>query len=104
MQREKSLAHCAAAGYARLAFGSVKDAVGLLYKSNPTDEELEDADLFLVSEIKRPRDGSMEIKFFDRLKALEKLGLKKDCDSGALQIYDAINRSAETVGSLSDGD
>lgn len=46
----------------------------------------------------------MEIKFFDRLKALEKLELKKDGDSGALKIYDAIDRSAETVGSLSDGD
>ena len=30
-------------------------------------------DLYSVSEIKRPKDGSMEIKFFDPLKALEKL-------------------------------
>ena len=72
--REKSLANMAAAGYQRLAFGSICDAISLLYKSDPSKEDLEGMDLFLVSEIKRPKDGSMEIKFFDRLKALEKLG------------------------------
>lgn len=61
----------AAAGYQRLAFGSICDAISLLYKSDPSKEDLEGMDLFLVSEIKRPKDGSMEIKFFDRLKALE---------------------------------
>ena len=30
-------------------------------------------DLFHISEIKRQKDGAIEIKFFDRLKALEKL-------------------------------
>ncbi len=99
-QREKSLANLAAAGYRKLAFGSICDAVSLLYKNNPEKEELENADLFMVSEIKRPKDGAMEIKFFDRLKALERLGCKKDGDSGTKQLFDAIDRSAGAVGNF----
>lgn len=89
--REKSLANMAAAGYQRLAFGSICDAISLLYKSDPSKEDLEGMDLFLVSEIKRPKDGSMEIKFFDRLKALEKLGAGGEHETGAKQLFDAIS-------------
>lgn len=99
-QREKSLENVATAGYQRLAFGSIGDAVSLLYKTEPSDDELGKMDLFLVSEIKKPKDGSMEIKFFDRLKALEKLSVKKEVHSGAKQLFDAINRSAEAVDML----
>lgn len=63
----------ALSGYRRLAFGKVSDAVKLLFAENVTDEELCRGDLFNVAEIKKPKDGAMEIKFFDRLKALEKL-------------------------------
>ena len=37
------------------------------------EPEIEKLDLFNVSEIKRPKGGGLEIKFFDRLKALERL-------------------------------
>ena len=60
------------AGYRKLAFGSGADALRLLFGSVPPDE-LDQLDLFNVSEIKRPKDGALEIKFFDRLKALEHL-------------------------------
>ena len=64
----------AAAGLKRLAFSSVSDALRLLYAEDPlTPAELERLDLFMVSEIKRPKGGGLEIKFFDRIKALEKL-------------------------------
>ena len=53
----------ATAGYYRLAFGNIADAVSLLFEENPTRERLGEMDLFLVSEIKRPKDGTMEIKF-----------------------------------------
>lgn len=96
-QREKSLENVATSGYQRLAFGSIGDAVSLLYKNEPSPNELAKMDLFLVSEIKKPKDGSMEIKFFDRLKALEKLSVKKEVHSGAKQLFDAISRSAEAV-------
>lgn len=61
-------------GYRRLAFGSVADALSLLWMEEvPSQETLECMDLFVVSDIKRPKAGGLEIKFFDRLRALEKL-------------------------------
>ncbi len=60
-------------GYERLAFGSVRDAVELLFAGDTALEQEKEPDLFNVAEIKRPKEGAMEIKFFDRFKALEKL-------------------------------
>ena len=82
---------------------SVSDAISLLYKSDPSKEDLEGMDLFLVSEIKRPKDGSMEIKFFDRLKALEKLGAGGEHETGAKQLFDAISNSARAVNDKENG-
>lgn len=96
-QREKSLANMASVGYQRLAFGNICDAVSLLYMENPAKKDLDDMDLFLVSEIRRPKDGSMEIKFFDRLKALEKLENKGDNSGGITDLFNAINKGAEAV-------
>ncbi|MDR3344748.1 MAG: terminase small subunit [Oscillospiraceae bacterium] len=73
------------AGFRRLAFGSVTDAVRLLLAQEvPATEELERMDLFNVSEIKRPKGGGLEIKFFDRLKALELLAAHSAEEDGAL--------------------
>ena len=72
-EKKKNLAYKAYIGYERLAFGSVADAIKLLYLEKPEKLNLEKMDLFNISEIKRPKDGAMEIKFFDRLRALEKL-------------------------------
>lgn len=61
-------------GLRRLAFGSAADALKLmLCEETMTSEEIEKLDLFNVSDIKRPKGGGLEIKFFDRLKALERL-------------------------------
>lgn len=98
-QREKLIANMAFSGYARLAFGSIADAVSLLYMDKPTKAELENMDLFLVSEIKHPKEGAMEIKFFDRLKALEKLEGRVCEDDGVKNLFDAISTSAKAVGS-----
>ena len=74
------------AGITRLAFGSVTDAVRLLLNDEPPGpEELERMDLFNISEMKRPKNGGLEIKFFDRLKALELLAAHS-CDEN-----DALN-------------
>lgn len=69
--RTSSLSEIATVGYRRLAFGKISDAVSLLYMENPSREQLEHMDLFLVSEIKRPKDGSMEIKFLTGSKHLK---------------------------------
>lgn len=86
-------------GYQKLAFGNIDDAVSLLYMENPSRAELSKMDLFLVSEIKRPKDGSMEIKFFDRLKALEKLESRQEEDNSVQNLFDAIEQGAKAVGS-----
>ena len=82
-------------GYQRLAFGSAADAASLLFEENPSRETLGKMDLFLVSEIRRPKDGAMEIKFFDRARALEKLASLSMERESSSSLYDAIGRVAE---------
>lgn len=62
------------AGLRRIAFASSADAVRLLLADGTDKQETDGLDLFNVSEIKRTKGGAVEIKFFDRIKALEKLG------------------------------
>ncbi len=92
--KRQTTASLACTGYTRLAFGSIADAVSLLYMENPTRTQLEKMDLFSVAEIKRPKDGSMEIKFFDRFKALEKLCEDTSQENGASPVYEAIRAGA----------
>ena len=82
-------------GYQRLAFGSAADASSLLFEENPSREALGKMDLFLVSEIRRPKDGAMEIKFFDRARALEKLASLSMERESSSSLYDAIGSVAE---------
>lgn len=90
-----------AAGYRQLAFGSVADVLKLVYsEENPEGIAFEKLDMFNVSEIKRPKGGGIEIKFFDRLKALEHLeaisnGAKEE--SSALPFYSALEKSADAL-------
>jgi hypothetical protein len=82
------------AGFRRLAFGSSADAVKLLFSDNLTDEQIESLDLFNVSDIKKPKGGGIEIKFFDRLKALEMLSaVSNEKSDGALPFYKALEKS-----------
>mgnify|MGYP003287549112 CR=1 FL=1 len=85
------------AGLQRLAFGSITDAVKLILSSGDNiSPDIDSLDLFNVSEIKFTSGKGMEIKFFDRLKALEKLSeLSSDKDDdGMLSFYQAIEKSA----------
>ena len=85
------------AGLQRLAFGSVADAIKLILSVNDNSSpDIDALDLFNVSEIKIANGKGMEIKFFDRLKALEKLSAltQGESDTGALSFYEAIERSA----------
>lgn len=89
------------AGYRRLAFGSVADALRLLFAEDPPGGKmLEQLDMLNVSDIKRPKGGGLEIRFFDRLKALERL--KEMSDAGAAQLnampfYEALGRGAKNL-------
>lgn len=84
------------AGLERLAFGSCADAVKLILSANQdTSPDIDSLDLFNVAEIKYTCGKGMEIKFFDRLKALEKLSeiSQSGKDEGALSFYEALERS-----------
>lgn len=86
-------------GLRRLAFGDIQDAVTLLFES---DEKilsvLPKLDLFNVSEIKKQKGGGMEIKFFDRIKALEKLRevIYSDDRQTAASFYEALEKSTQS--------
>ena len=93
-------------GYRQLAFGSVADALKLIYSDEmPNLYELEGLELFNISEIKKPKGGGIEIKFFDRMKALEHLEAlsngEKDDDT-ALPFYLALEKSAAALRSNDD--
>lgn len=98
-RRKKTIEQQVKDGLCELAFGSISDAVSLLYLS---EEEIVDKlpklKLMNVSEIKRPKGGGMEIKFFDRIKAMEKLIDKEQAtqDTG-LSFYQALERSTENI-------
>ena len=89
ISKEKLAKRLAVLGYRRLAFGGVSDAVSLVCSGNAPEQDLSGMDLFMISEVKKPKDGALEVKFFDRLKALEKL--ENACaDEGARSLFDAI--------------
>ena len=82
----------------RVMFSDNTDAFRLLYRDTITDEELARMNLSGVAEIKRTKDKSVEIKFFDRLKAFDKLnaaGGEPDGTAGGL--LEAMRRSAQAI-------
>lgn len=94
--RLNNLKFMALIGYERLAFGNISDCIQLLYMDKPDLKALENMDLFMISEIKKPKDGSMEIKFFDRVKALEKLcEVQQNSQENSVPFYKALENSAE---------
>lgn len=94
----QSLMPDAVSGYTRLAFGSITDAIMLLYCDKPEREQLEHMDLFNIAEIKRPKDGMMEIKFFDRIRALEHLEAAQSEDGNtAMPFYHALEQGARAI-------
>lgn len=98
-KRLKNAKQKAFAGYERIAFGSVNDAVKLLFEDEGFRTDSEGYDLFNVAEIKRPKEGALEIKFFDRLKALEKLEqYGHEEGGGSSDFYRAL------IGGIKDGD
>lgn len=89
----------ATAGLNRLAYGSVNDAVKLLREDTINSSDIDSLDLYAISEIKKPKEGCIEIKFFDRLKALEKLYLINEAKQA--DEHDSFYRALEnSVSSL----
>jgi len=88
-------------GYRRLAFGSNRDVLRLMFRDEPpSPTTLARMDIFNVSSIKRDKNGTLEIKFYDRCEALQQL--ERFCTAAAGQegvkmFYDAIARSVEAM-------
>ena len=83
-------------GYNRLAFGEIQDAVRLLFSDGIDDAELDKMDLFNVAEIRRPKGGGMEIKFFDRIKALQCLE-RMETEAGQPSLFEALEAGARAL-------
>ena len=89
-------------GYEQLAFGSTADAFKLLMGDEAPQGELGGMNLFNVAEIKKPKDGAMEIKFFDRIKALEHLEDIPEGEDKVLAFYDVLNDCAKGLNKSND--
>lgn len=84
-------------GLERLAFGSANDAVKLAFCDSEEKIDIDALDLFNVSEIKRQKGGTVEVKLFDRHRALELLSeieAQKDADFSAENFFEALSESA----------
>ncbi len=96
---------CAQDGLRRLAFGSITDAIYLATLGERIDrEELEKLDLYMVSEIKFQKGGGIEMKFFDRTKALDLLSSLKaeTVGSSAEPFYRALCEGARNLSVMGD--
>lgn len=97
-QKKKNLLYKACSGYERLAFGSTKDPIILAFSSELDLEKICNMDLFNVSEIKRSKDGAIEIKFFDRIRALEKIqNMDFVSTEQSTSFYEAIKKGTNTL-------
>jgi hypothetical protein len=91
----------ALAGLCRLAVGGTGDAARLVCRAErPDEKELAAMDLFAVSELRRGKDDALEIKMYDRLKALELLldyhSKEQEAEGGS--IYSALGAAATGAG------
>ena len=84
-------------GYEKIAFGGIADAVKLLFIEELKPGSVKKLDLFTVAEIKKPKGGGMEIKFFDRIKALQCLENMSRKESEPESFYEAILKGAEAI-------
>lgn len=98
-KRKKSLKDEINDGLRQLAFGDIKDCIYLLFSSEEDIlANLSNLNLMNISEIKRPKGGGMEIKLFDRIKAIEKLGMaEREAADEPLSFYSALQQGAKNI-------
>ncbi len=100
--KEKSINEIVEEGYKKIAFGDISDAVKLAFAED-CPQNLSKLDLFSVSELKRAKGGGLELKFYDRLKALECLSqLGSGNERIDLSFYQALEKSSKLMGSSGD--
>lgn len=90
----------------KLAGSTPNDAVKLLFLGQEDLPEVDGLDLSLLSEIKRSPNGTVELKFIDRvavLKALSELQNAEHTENGNAGFYAALDRAAELLKLERDG-
>ena len=78
----------------RLAKGKVNDAVRLAYLGEDELAEIGRLELSAVTEFKRNSNGTVELKFVDRLAALQWL-LEQAEDPKGKALYEALEKGTE---------
>lgn len=95
------MGNAALTGLARVALGNVTDVARLVADEKLTAEELEKLDLFAVSEVRRRKDGTLEVKMVDRIAALRLLleytHRTRSGEDGMQQLTDALDRAAQAA-------
>ena len=90
-------------GLSRLAFGEINDIMEVLLSDEPIGlNRLFKMNFFQISEVKKVKGGGIEVKLFDRQKAMEKLLEiieKSKSRADADDFFDALKTSAELQGS-----
>lgn len=95
--KQEKCRNLALRGYRKLAFGDTSDVFRILGNTEITENERRKMNFFNVSEIKKNKD-SIEIKFFDRLKALKEIELLVDRESDELPpFYKVLEESAKHI-------
>lgn len=98
---DDKLLDCIVAGLNRLAFASSCDSLKfMLLDKESLLQQVDKLDLFHISEIKIPKEGALEIKFFDRFKAFDKLleiaRFQSNSDD-ATEFFAALEASAKSI-------
>lgn len=93
-------------GLERLAFGNANDSAQLLfYSEEELREQLPMLDLFRVSELRKTRSDAIEVKFYDRFRAMELLLQVADRGEHHASIYQlmqALGQASSTEGGTED--
>lgn len=84
------------AGYEQLAFGDVSDPVRLLFQEKATATSLRRMNLFNIAQIKK-KDSEVDIKFFDRIKALQCMQELETGEPQASEFLQALHQAARAM-------
>lgn len=95
-------------GYYRLAFAPGNEAIYLaLSEGELSRGQLEEMDLFSIQKLRRGKDGSLELVFYDRMEALirlQELLEQQERQDTASDWIAALERSAQALGESDETD
>lgn len=101
---DEAVGNVAKSGLDRIVTARVNDAVALAFSEDTiTMQEIGGLNLDCVAEIKRPKGGGCEIKFFDRLKAVESvydMNNSAKSEDTAQSFFNAFNVSKSSISNL----